>query len=298
MRSPALDVRSIGVVAGNVDVDDCARNALRLLEVLAPDAAPPVHVGCSEPISSRVARAQHVHGSDGFGGVSRRYPVRSLRTEGPHAVEALIDAARTYSGELIVVAVGPLTNVARAIEKDRQALDGVRELVVMGGSADCRGNVTSHAEFNFYSDPRAARIVVSSGLPVTLVGLNVTHSALLERRRYDSCVRAMPNSLLRRMLGDIAAPYFDFCQKEQGRDACALHDPLAVAAVIDPDVLHAQTLPCEVVDSDDLMRGMLVTGDRAGRDAAHVRVAIGVDVERFHRLFLETLCGVADASQA
>ena len=142
LRSPVLDVRAITVVAGNVSVDACTANALRILEAAGVEP-PPVFRGCAEPISPPVTRAEHVHGADGIGGVSEAWPVQHLQTENAHAVEAILDLARRHPGELTLITLGPLTNVAMALERDPAALANIREIVVMGGSGDGRGNVTS-----------------------------------------------------------------------------------------------------------------------------------------------------------
>ena len=292
LRSSKLDVQAITVVAGNVPLSVCTANALRVLEVFASDAPPPVYEGCGKPLSPRVSRAEHVHAADGIGGVSGAYPIRRLRPAGAHAADAMIGLARRYRGDLVRIALGPLTNVAVALQRDREAMRGIRELVVMGGSIDGTGNATPHAEFNFYSDPIAAREVLRSGLPVTLVGLNVTASALLPRARFDARVTAMRPGLQRQFLRDVAGPYFDFCKKEQGRDACALHDPLAVAAAVDPEVVRTQRIRCDVVASQGITRGQLVAERDSGRSGAlPARVATEVDGERFHDLFLDILCG-------
>ena len=289
LRSPALDVRAVTVVAGNVPLATCTANALRVLEVVGVDPPSPVFEGLAEPLSSPVARAQHVHGIDGLGGLSEAYPVSRLRSVcDPAASEMLVDLAKRHVGELTVVALGPLTNVAVAFELDPQAMAGIRELVVMGGSVDGRGNVTRHAEFNFYADPVAARRVIRSGLPVTLVGLNVTERAPLARQRFNMRVDAMPTGALRRFLADLAVPFFDFCKRTRNADACPLHDPLAVAAAIDPTIFRMERIDCDVVEAQGLTRGKLLAGPPSRTGG--VRVATEVNPDRFHELFLDTVC--------
>ena len=290
LYSPALAVRAITVVAGNVPLPMCTANVLRILEVLRPDPLPGVFEGCADPLSPRVARAEHVHGGDGLGGISGLYPVRRLKPESGHAVDAIVEMARRHRGDLTVISLGPLTNLAMALERDAPAMSGIRELVVMGGSDDGRGNATPAAEFNFYSDPAAADAVVRSGLPVTLVGLNVTEQARLPRSMFNQRLEAMHPGPLCSFLGDIARPYFDFCRKESGSDACALYDPLAVSVAIDPGLVTTERMVCEVVTSQGLSRGaMLIDGTRTARSS--VRVATQVDGAAFLELFLGGLCG-------
>ena len=291
LRSPVLDVRAITVVAGNVSVDACTANALRILEAAGVEP-PPVFRGCAEPISPPVTRAEHVHGADGIGGVSEAWPVQHLQTENAHAVEAILDLARRHPGELTLITLGPLTNVAMALERDPAALANIREIVVMGGSGDGRGNVTSRAEFNFYADPYAARAVIRSGLPVTVVGLNVTEQTLLSRARFHERLASMEEGKLRRFLFDATGPYFDFAMQRRGRDACPLHDPLAVGAAMDPSLIRTQRMVCEVVDEQGSTRGMM-TAEPADStsDAPTVQVAMEVAAERFLELFLEVVYG-------
>lgn len=291
LRSPVLDVRAITVVAGNVPLASCTSNALRILEALAADPPPPVYEGCSRPLSVPVARAEHVHGSDGIGGASGRFPVRDLEPRAEHAVDAMLDLSRRFGKDLTVISLGPLTNVATALRKDPDAMGGIGELIVMGGSADGRGNVTRTAEFNFFSDPKAARTIVRSGLPVVVVGLNVTERALLPRARFDAGLAAMTREPLRSFLAAAASPYFDFCRKVRNFDGCAMHDPLAVAVGIRPDLIETDWLACDVVESQGLTRGMMLT-DQPNDDpvAPPIRVATSVDTPSFVDLFLETVC--------
>lgn len=291
LRSPDLDVRAITVVAGNVPLSIGSSNTLRILEVLGPAPTPPVFEGCESSLSPPVSRAEHVHGTDGLGGVSRSFPVRRLAVERGHAADQMLDLARRLGKDLTVVALGPLTNVATAVQRDVTAMAGIGELMVMGGSADNRGNATASAEFNFYSDPAAARLVVRSGLPVTLVGLNVTRRALLPRSRFNESLHAMRQGPLRSFLAAVSQPYFDFCRKEQGDDACAMHDPLAVGAALRPDLIRAELMRCDVVESQGLTRGMmLVDQERTDGEVPPVRVATEVDSQKFIEVFLTTVC--------
>ena len=291
MRSADLDVRAITVVAGNVPLAIGSSNVLRILEVLAPTRPLPVYEGCEIPLSPPVSRAEHVHGTDGLGGASRSFPVRRLKVEKGHAADKMLDLARRLGKDLKVVALGPLTNVATAVQRDATAMAGIGELVVMGGSADSRGNATATAEFNFYSDPSAARLVVRSGLPVTLVGLNVTQQALLPRSRFNESLHAMGQGPLRSFLAAVGRPYFDFCRKEQGSDACAMHDPLAVGAALRPELIRTETMHCDVVESQGLTRGMmLVHQERGNPEIPPVRVATEVASQEFIELFLATAC--------
>ena len=291
LRSPALDVRAITVVAGNVPLAACTANTLRILEIVVPGAAPDVFPGHARPLSGRVARAGHVHGADGLGGISSAYPVRHLCHREQHATEAMVDLARQYGSDLTIIALGPLTNVASAIKRDPDAMSGIGELLVMGGTADAWGNVTAAAEFNFYSDPTAARRVVRSGLPTTLIGLNVTRETLLPQDRLGERLDTMKPGLLRSFLADVSRPCFDFGRKECGREAFVMHDPLVVGAAIDAALVKTERMACDVVDTPGLTRGMMCV-DRVGSpsDTGQVNVATAVEANRFLDLFLEVVC--------
>ena len=292
LRSPALDVKAITVVAGNVSLADCTANTLRTLEAVGPPFPPPVYQGHSRPLGGKVARAGHVHGDDGLGGIAPKYPVRQLAASERHATNAMVELARQRGKDLTIIALGPLTNVAKAIERDPDAMSGIGQLVVMGGTDDGKGNATSTAEFNFYSDAVAAKAVVRSGLPTTLVGLNVTRQTLLHKDQFHQRLEAAQPERLRSFLADVSRPYFEFGRKESGRDACVMHDPLAVGVAIDPSLVVAEPLPCDVIDRQGLTRGMmLVDRDSTLPEAAPVMVATAVDAERFISLFLDVVCG-------
>lgn len=291
LRSPALDVRAITVVAGNVSLSACTANTLRIVEAVGPASVPPVHEGHARPLSGRVARAGDVHGDDGLGGITPKYPVRELAVTGGHATQAMVELARQHGEALTIVALGPLTNVAKAIERDRSAMSGIGRLVVMGGTDDGKGNITPTAEFNFYSDAAAAKAVVRAGLPTTLVGLNVTRRTLLYKDLFHQRLAAAEPARLRSFLEDVSLPYFEFGRKESGSHACVMHDPLAVGVAIDATLVNTERLPCDVIDTPGLTRGMMLVG-RDASSAAMVPAAVAteVDADRFIDLFLDVVC--------
>lgn len=292
LRSPALDVRAITVVAGNVSLSACTSNTLRILEAVGPASVPPVYEGHARPLSGKVARAGDVHGDDGLGGITPKYPVRELAVTGGHATQAMVELARQHGEALTIVALGPLTNVAKAIERDRSAMTGIGRLVVMGGTDDGQGNITPTAEFNFYSDATAAKAVVRAGLPTTLVGLNVTRRTLLYKDRFHQRLTAAQPARLRSFLDDVSRPYFEFGRKESGSHACVMHDPLAVGVAIDSTLVSTEHLPCDVIDTPGLTRGMMLVGrDASSAGVASAMVATAVDADRFVDLFLEVACG-------
>ena len=187
LHSPELSVEAITTVNGNVGVDRCVRNVFRTLNAIAPPVFPPVARGCDRPLKRSPVAANHVHGRDGLGGIGRlvdadghpRYPDPTQSPVGRHAVDVILDLVERYPDEITLVALGPLTNIATALEPNAKAMRDLREIIIMGGSLDGRGHTTEFAEFNFYVDPHAAQRVVGSGLPATAVGLGVTHQTRL-----------------------------------------------------------------------------------------------------------------------
>ncbi|MCY4530303.1 MAG: nucleoside hydrolase, partial [Chloroflexi bacterium] len=180
LNSPDVEVEGITTVGGNATLSETTDNALRLMEYLeGPECSIPIAVGADRPLRGSFTHAYHVHGSDGLG-VS--LPAPTLKPHRMGAVEFLRDRVSTSPGELTAIAIGPLTNVAAALDNRRDIAEAVPEIIVMGGAVGVPGNVTPHAEFNIHEDPWAANAVFESGIPVTLVGLDVTHQTFMHRR--------------------------------------------------------------------------------------------------------------------
>jgi purine nucleosidase len=156
------DLKAVTIVAGNVGFAQQTENALLTLELAGRDGDVPVHVGAARPLVADWVSATDVHGEDGVGGQRR---TGTTEVDSEHAVDALLRLSRAYAGELVIVAIGPLTNIALAVRRDEEFASRVREIVVMGGSINGRGNITPAAEYNIYVDPEAAAIVVGAGFP-------------------------------------------------------------------------------------------------------------------------------------
>jgi purine nucleosidase len=268
LNSPDLAVEGITTVGGNATLSETTENALRLMEYLeGPDCSIPIAVGTDRPLHGSYTHAYHVHGSDGLG---IALPAPTLRTHNMNAVDFLRDRVSASPGQLTLIAIGPLTNVAAALDNRPDIAEAVPEIIVMGGAVGVRGNITPHAEFNIHEDPWAANAVFESGIPVTLVGLDVTHQTFMHRRdgpqwfEGDSKSAQLGNSILT-----------DRFRELDGEDEFHLHDPLAVAAAIEPDVLTCRAASVSVV-TDGEERG----GTVANYGEGSVKVAVGVDVER------------------
>ena len=268
LNSPDLKVEGITTVGGNATLSETTDNALRLMEYLeGPECSIPIAVGADRPAKGYYSHAYHVHGSDGLG-IS--LPVPTLKPHRVNAVEFLRERVSAFPGDLTIIAIGPLTNVAAALDNRPDIAEAVPEIIVMGGAVGVPGNITPHAEFNIHEDPWAANAVFESGIPVTLVGLDVTHRTFMHRRdgphwfEGDSKSAQLGNSILT-----------DRFRELDGEDEFHLHDPLAVAAAIEPDILSRQQASVSVV-TDGEKRGRTIASYGDGT----VRVAVGVDVER------------------
>src|ERR1700722_14152014 len=227
----SADIELVGIttVAGNVGLDKTTANALRLLDFFGA-AAVPVTAGAAAPLARPAITAEHVHGADGLRGL--QLPPGGQPRPG-HAVDYIIDTVLASPGEITLVAVGPLTNIALALRREPALAASVRDFVIMGGSTT-RGNVTPAAEFNIAADPEAAAEVFAAGWTVTMVGLDVTlqataHAAVLERL-----------SGLGRLAADLLLPglrRFDADLEHVGTSEPAVHDVCAVAHVARPGLL-------------------------------------------------------------
>jgi len=293
--SAELDVVAITSVAGNAPVDECTRNSLLIAELLEEHDAPPVYRGAEAPLERPLVIAPEVHGEDGLGGVRRSLPDphRAEETEPAHEVIARIagDAARpgTPAGSSdakgrrpVLIATGPLTNLALALLSDPHALDGYERIVIMGGVFDAPGNTGPLAEFNFYVDPEAAAIVMSSGLPITLVPLDVTTTTVLPANMLALYAAGAPPARPGRSLACIlyrALDYYIAFQKwESGLPGGYMHDPLAVATVLHPEFVETRDASVDVL-TDGQDRGRSIA--RSPEHGRTVQIVSAVDAPLF-----------------
>ena len=304
LGSPEVSVEAITTVAGNVEVDLATANAFRILDVARPwDIARPgrrprVARGAAAPLAGPLVTAAHVHGDDGLGNVGRclepdgrpRYPEPSRTLEMLDGAALILETADRFAGRLVIVALGPLTNVALALQRDPARLAQAARIVVMGGAVAVPGNVTAAAEFNIHVDPEAAAAVLASGLPVELVPLDVTRQVVLTRSELAASL-ARHGGATARFVGDFTAHGFDF-ETRRGDGGMALHDPLAVGVAVDPSLVTLDPLHVAVECEGRLTRGMTVADRRPHRPgpAPTCRAALDVDAPRFLRLFLERVC--------
>ena len=263
LRSSQVRVLAITTVAGNVGVQQAARNALYTAELCGSDVR--VFVGAEKPLQREHQSADWFHGHDGLG--DHGYPAPRRPLEKKHAVDAIVETIGANPG-LVLVTLGPLTNIALALERDPGIAAKVGRCVIMGGAPCCEGNVTPAAEYNIWCDPEAARIVIRSGLPVELVGWHLCrgHAAL----HLDDIERVLGfDTPIARFAIECNSRAQEAYFEQTGEHGISLPDPVAMSIALDPSVVTSQTEnDVDVETTSELTRGMTVV-DRhnvAGND--------------------------------
>lgn len=273
--SPDWRVEALTTVAGNVSVEAATLNARRLLALRQPAPPPIVAVGSAGPAGRPVATAAHYHGEDGLGDLDD-WPEPPTPRTAPRAVDIILDLARRHGRRLTLVALGPLTNLALAVAANPDAVGGVGRVVAMGGAVDVPGNVTREAEFNFHVDPAAAAHVFAAGLPLHIVPLDATRHVRITREALETALAGR---------GRIAERVLRFTAKAFARDGeagMALHDPLAVAAAIDPSLVTWEPVRLSIGHGGETRRA-------AGAPNCRIATRV-VDGDRFVATFLARLC--------
>jgi len=285
--SPAIDLRAITTVGGNGDLEQVTRNALRICALAGIEV--PIAAGCAGPLlGAALQTAPEVHGESGLDGVELPEPDRAVAEA--HAVDVLAAHLRAADAPLTLVATGPLTNVALLLRRDPAAAAAIGEIVLMGGTIG-EGNRRPLAEFNIFVDPEAAHIVFSSGLPVTMCGLNVTHQALATD---DVLARltALGTPVARTVVG-LLTFYAGRYRELFGFPAAPVHDPVAVARVIAPEVVGCIEANVVVELAGEHTRGATVV-DRHGVTGrpANARVARTLDAPAFWDLVHDAIAAL------
>lgn len=293
------DARLLGVsaVAGNVNLAKAVRNTRAVLALAGrPDI--PVWPGAAAPLLGHVGDASDIHGDSGLG--HALLPEPAPAPVAAHAVDAFLAAARDHEGQLVLVATGPLTNIALAVARDPDLPRRLARFVVMGGAFAVGGNVTAAAEFNIWHDPEAARIVLRAfsqegAAPTILIGLDVTRQCLLSEADLDAlaatCADAPNGPALTTFLRDAARHYFDLMQRRGRPRALVMHDPLAVAVALDPSLVRTTALPVDVETRGELTRGQTIADFRG--EPGRIGVALEVEASRFRADYLAAITRLA-----
>jgi purine nucleosidase len=286
---PELQLRGITTVAGNVGLDQTTANALRVRDFVGMRDVP-VTAGCPVPLQRPAMHARQVHGDSGLGAAS--LPAASSGPARGHAVDFLADAVGAEPGQVTLIAIGPLTNIALALRRHPQVVSQVRDFVIMGGSAG-RGNVTPAAEFNIAADPEAAAIVFGAGWTVTMVGLDVTLQA-----RATAAVRTRMGGL-GRLADDLILPSLAGYSKvghgpgPEHTDGAPVHDVCAVARVAASGLITCVPARVEVETAGRWTSGMTVTDFTAAAGDCNAQVAVAINTDGFWDLVLDAYARVA-----
>jgi purine nucleosidase/pyrimidine-specific ribonucleoside hydrolase len=277
VASPEVDVRALTTVAGNQTLDKTTRNALKVLE-LAGRTDIPVAAGAQAPLRRPLQTAAYVHCESGLEGPN--LPEPTVSPVKAHAVDLLAD---TLQPGVILVATGPLTNVAELLERHPGMRGRIEAMVWMGGAIGA-GNATPAAEFNAFVDPEAAAVVFASGIPLTMIGLDVTHMALFGRSHID---RLRPACRAGRFVAELSDFFLPIYEQRYGLAGAPIHDAMAVAQVLDPTLVTTCHVNVEVEIASPFCDGRTVVDleNLSGRPA-NAHVGVNVDPERF----LELLC--------
>jgi purine nucleosidase len=253
LRAPDVHVAAITVVAGNVPLEQATRNALYTAELCGADV--PVYSGSAKPLLRTYQNATWFHGRDGFGDHNYRAPKKSA--EAKHAVDAIIETIEANPG-LVLVTLGPLTNIALAVSRKPSIAKQVSRCVIMGGNPCCEGNVTPAAEYNIWVDPEAARIVMRSGLPVELIGWHLCRGEAILKDEDIAHVESFNTAL-----GHFAIECNSHARKalrvQTNEDGICLPDPVAMCLALDPSVgTDWSEHYVDVETESELTRGMTV----------------------------------------
>jgi len=293
LTHPDVEVVGISVVAGNVPLDLGVQNALWVAEQC--NASVPVHAGAATPLIVALETGQYVHGADGMGDIG--LPLTGRTPASDDGVGALLAASHRYAGQLELVTLGPLTNLALALRADPTLPERLARCVVMGAVADHVGNQTPVAEFNMWVDPHSVDEVLRSGLEVELVGWDVSRRDAVFDADAAEAMRSIgtPNA---RWAVDIQRVLVEFCHTQTNLDGFDLPDPIAMAYAIDPTIAtETRRLACWCETSSELTRGMVVM-DLLGftGQPPNALVVTAADRDRFVQLLHRALA--VDAQQA
>lgn len=291
--NPQIELLAVTTVVGNQTLEKVTRNALAVAEI-AGIVGVPFAAGCPRPLVRTIEVAADIHGESGMDGPE--LPESSRELDGRHAVDLIIDTIMASEpGEITLVPTGGLTNIALAARKEPRIVSRVREVVLMGGGFHV-GNWSATAEFNIIIDPEAAHIVFNESWPLTMVGLDLTHQALAtpEVRARIEAIGTAPSRFVGELLDFFASTYLE----AQGFTHPPVHDPCAVAYVIDPSVMTVRKTPLDVELTGTLTLGMTVADFRSPPPAdCTTQVAVDLDTEKFWALIEDALHRIGEPAR-
>jgi inosine-uridine nucleoside N-ribohydrolase len=287
LASPEVELLGVSTVAGNTTLENATANAIRVLEHVGRGDVP-VAAGAAGPLARELVTSAHVHGDTGLDGPA--LPPPSARPIQANAVDFLAETVLASPRPVTLIPTGPLTNVALFLARYPGAARELERVVLMGG-AIAEGNVTAAAEFNVWVDPEAARTVFASGLPLTMVGLDVTHKALMTPAHAE---RLRGSGRAGRLVAELLDFFLGFHARTYAMPGSPIHDAVAVAHVVRPGLLQTLERHVSVECASELCRGRTVV-DRWSRSGAppNADVAVGIDADGFLELLISRLASLA-----
>lgn len=279
--SPELEILAITTVAGNVPLRLTQSNARKICDLAGRQI--PVYAGCPRPLVRSLETAEYVHGATGLQGATLPDPQLPLQPQ--HAVDYLVETLMTTDEPITIATLGPLTNLAVAIVKEPRIVEKIDRLVLMGGAAGA-GNVTASAEFNIYVDPHAAHVVFTSGIDLTMIGLDVTHQVLTTDDRL-AAIRAIDTPVTQAAAGMLKF-YGEYDRAQFGMSDSPLHDPCVIAYLIQPDLFSVKALPVEIELASPQSIGRTIVGHAADQKNL-VNVAQTANSNAFYQLLTTRL---------
>ncbi|MBC7442307.1 MAG: nucleoside hydrolase [Ramlibacter sp.] len=288
--SPEIDLLAVTTVVGNQTLEKVTRNALAVARI-AGITDVPFAAGCSRPLVREIETAPSIHGESGLDGPA--LPEPTLALDPRHAVDLIIDLVMAHEpGTITLVPTAGLTNIAMAARKEPRIVGRVKEVVLMGGGCHV-GNWSAVAEFNIIVDPEAAHIVFNEKWPVVMVGLDLTHQALATPAVAAQIADVGTGPA--RFVGELLEFFGETYRDVQGFDSPPVHDPCAVAYVIDPSIVSTRKVPVTVELTGTHTLGMTVADFRAPAPAdCTTSVAVALDTERFWNLITDALVRIGD----
>jgi inosine-uridine nucleoside N-ribohydrolase len=296
LASPELFIEAITTVYGNGVIEDCTRNALIILEKSGRMDIP-VYQGVSKPLLRESRIAVHVHGKDALGDVGLGSPTTTPQDN--HAVFELIDRIMNSPGEITLLAIGPLTNIALALSIEPNLANALDQLIVMGGAVLTHGNSSEVASANLYNDPEAASIVYQSGAPVIQVGLDVCQRAIITSKQLESIKQAeTPTTKLLAKITTKLASFYDSIGYLKPGIAVWYNDMPAIAFAIDDSLFKIQEYHVRISTHDELTKGQTVAdiAKRFGR-LPNTKVLMGVETKKLTKMFTERVVSYSETQK-
>lgn len=298
MLSPELHIEAITTVCGNVRVTQGTENLLKILGVLDLEEFPLIAQGEAQPLVKHLVTAAHVHGDDGLGNVSQLrnadgsplYPPANISISSTSGVDLILEVVTRYPDELTLVALGPLTNIAKAIRKDAAIMQRLQKIVLMGGAFEDYGNVTTTAEFNIFVDPHAAQEVFHANIPIDIAPLDATHQVILTGERLHAELDTRSDRISQ-FLKDTTHACMEFYRQHVGFWGFHIHDALPIGMLTHPDYFESVATDVQVETEGTLTNGMTVADLRPERQHTNpnAQVCIKVAAEAFLDHFFERL---------